>query len=160
MFLKTTKALLSRNFLINTKSPKKFFLVLLIFLISHLVYSQSTAEHLALGEKAFREKKYRQALANFKSALDENPASNKANLGFAKSSLALGSRLDSLNSYKKVLENDPKNKEALSGVAEIMSLEGSSSEALEIVEAGLRDEPYNVILLIERATILLRMGKN
>lgn len=160
MFLKTTKGLLSRIFFIDTKSPKKLYLVLLIFLISHLVYSQSTAEHLALGEKAFREKKYRQALANFKSALDENPASNKANLGFAKSSLALGSRLDSLNSYKKVLENDPKNKEALSGVAEIMSLEGSSSEALEIVEAGLRDEPYNVILLIERATILLRMGKN
>ena len=33
----------------------RLLLVLLIFLISHLVYSQSTAEHLALGEKAFRE---------------------------------------------------------------------------------------------------------
>lgn len=141
-------------------SLRKFLYFFLIFFLFQVLESQSTAEHLALGEKAYREKKYRQALANFKTALDENPASNKANLGFAKSSLALGSRMDSLNSYKKVLENDPKNKEALSGVAEIMSLEGSHPEALELIELGLRDEPYNVVLLIERATILLRMGRN
>ncbi len=144
----------------SSSSLRKFLYVFIIFFLFQVLESQSTAEHLALGEKAYREKKYRQALANFKTALDENPASNKANLGFAKSSLALGSRMDSLNSYKKVLENDPKNKEALSGVAEIMSLEGSHSEALELIELGLRDEPYNVVLLIERATILLRMGRN
>jgi tetratricopeptide (TPR) repeat protein len=145
---------------VSSLSLRKFLYIFLLFFLFQILESQSTAEHLALGEKAYREKKYRQALANFKTALDENPASNKANLGFAKSSLALGSRIDSLNSYKKVLENDPKNKEALSGVAEIMSLEGSHPEALEVIEMGLRDEPYNVVLLIERATILLRMGRN
>ena len=141
-------------------SIKKLIPYLILFSILNVLHSQSTAEYLAIGEKAYRERKYRQALANFKSALDENPASNRANLGFAKSSLALGSRVDSLNSYKKVLEADSKNKEAVAGVAEIMSLEGLNQEALDVVENALKEEPYNVILLIERATILLRMGKN
>lgn len=153
--------LLKQNSIFYLSLPGLILIIasVLLSLVSE-VYTQSTAEYLALGEKAYREKKYRQALANFKSALDENPSSSKANLGFAKSSLALGSRVDSLNSYKKVLETDPKNKEALGGVSEIMSLEGSHDEALDLVEAGLREEPYNVILLVQRATILLRMGRS
>lgn len=142
----------------SPKTIKRIFVFLI--LVPTLVFADSINEFLTRGEKFYREKNYRQALGQFKFAIDLNPNSNRAHLGYAKTSLALGSRLDSLNSYKKVLESEPKHKEALSGVAEITSLEGAHSEALELIEEGLKEEPYNSILLIERATILLRMGKS
>jgi tetratricopeptide (TPR) repeat protein len=135
-----------------------FFFIL--FFCYNTIFSETVAEYLNQGEALYKEKNYRQALSSFRSAIHINPDSKRSLMGFAKSSLALGSLEDAKISYKKVLEKDPKNKEAQAGVAEILSLEEKHFEALEILEAGLKDEPYNPLLLVTRATIYLRMGKS
>jgi thioredoxin-like negative regulator of GroEL len=144
-------------------SPKiisiTLFLCFYFFNFQNL-FSEGIVDHLNKGEKFYRERNFRQALGQFKSAIDINSNSSKAHMGYAKSSLALGSLEDSLVSYKKVLENEPKNREAISGLAEVLSLSGNHNEGIELVEAALKEEPYNPILLIQRATILLRMGKS
>lgn len=117
-------------------------------------------EYLQKGEKLYKEKNYREALNHFKEALEENPNSTKANLGFAKTSLALGSLGDASNSYKFVLNAEPNHKEAITGYSEVLSLQGKNKEALAIIEEALKQEPYNRLLLLQKSSILLRMKRN
>lgn len=55
---------------------------------------------------------------------------------------------------------DSKNKDAIAGLAEIQADLGKSKEALELIESALKEEPYNPELLLARAYVLLKAGKN
>ncbi|MDX1960825.1 MAG: tetratricopeptide repeat protein [Leptospiraceae bacterium] len=139
---------------------KTINLVLLLSALSSGINSETVSNYLKLADASYKEKHYRQALSYYRSAMHLNPDSSKSILGFAKSSLALGSLEDAKLSFLKILDKDKKNKDAISGLGEIYSLEGKFEESLSILEEGLRDEPYNPTLLITRATVYLRMGKN
>ncbi|MCB1177719.1 MAG: tetratricopeptide repeat protein, partial [Leptospiraceae bacterium] len=143
----------------SRKIIRVFLSFLLLIYVSSLS-SETVIEYISNGERLYKEKKYREALNHFKEALEENPSSVKANLGLAKTSLALGSLGDAFNSYKVVLETDPSHKEAITGFSEVLSLQGKNKEALNIIEKALKDEPYNKMLLLQKPKILLRMGRS
>ena len=144
----------------------KSFLVIISFLlfafsfVSIISQEKEAGEYIQLGDKFLKEKNYREALVNYKQALIKNSGSIKANLGFAKSSLFLGSKLDAEAGFKRTLELDSKNKDAIAGLAEIQADLGKSKEALELIESALKEEPYNSELLLARAYVLLKAGKN
>ena len=144
----------------------KSFLVFIAFLVfsssfvSIISQEKEAGEYIQLGDKFLKEKNYREALVNYKQALIKNSGSIKANLGFAKSSLFLGSKLDAEAGFKRTLELDSKNKDAIAGLAEIQADLGKSKEALELIESALKEEPYNPELLLARAYVLLKAGKN
>jgi tetratricopeptide (TPR) repeat protein len=144
----------------------KSFLVIISFLlfafsfVSIISQEKEAGEYIQLGDKFLKEKNYREALVNYKQALIKNSGSIKANLGFAKSSLFLGSKLDAEAGFKRTLELDSKNKDAIAGLAEIQADLGKSKEALELIESALKEEPYNPELLLARAYVLLKAGKN
>ena len=144
----------------------KSFLVFIAFLVfsssfvSIISQEKEAGEYIQLGDKFLKEKNYREALVNYKQALIKNSGSIKANLGFAKSSLFLGSKLDAEAGFKRTLELDSKNKDAIAGLAEIQADLGKSKEALELIESALKEEPYNSELLLARAYVLLKAGKN
>lgn len=138
---------------------KIFYFLIFSFSISIFSVEKETSEYLTLGDKNYANKNFREALANYKTALTKNSGSIRANLGFAKTSYHLGSRVDAESGYKKALEIDSKNKEAISGLAEVYADYGKYSESLDLIEAGLKDDPYNQILLIARASVLLKSGK-
>lgn len=150
----------------KSKLNKRFFLLLgifsiLVFLNSPIVSQEKEAgEYILIGEKFLKERNYREALVNYKSALTKNSGSIKANLGFAKSSLFLGSRLDAELGFKRTLELDSKNKEAIAGLAEIQADLGKFNDAEGLLEKALKEEPYNPVLLLARASVLLKAGKN
>lgn len=122
--------------------------------------SKDIIAQLALGEKFYKEKNYKQSRMHYKLAMDINPGSIKAHMGYARVSLLLGAKKEALNSFKKILDNDPKNKEALAGVVEVLAEEEKFDEAMKLLEDGLKDEPYHPLLLLTRASVLLKMGKN
>ncbi|MBK7053615.1 MAG: hypothetical protein IPH52_00985 [Leptospiraceae bacterium] len=144
----------------------KSFLVFIAFLVfsssfvSIISQEKEAGEYIQLGDKFLKEKNYREALVNYKQTLIKNSGSIKANLGFAKSSLFLGSKLDAEAGFKRTLELDSKNKDAIAGLAEIQADLGKSKEALELIESALKEEPYNPELLLARAYVLLKAGKN
>jgi predicted Zn-dependent protease len=140
---------------------KKIFLLLSLILLVFSLSSQEkeTSDYLALADKNYINKNYRESLANYKAALIKNAGSIRANLGYAKSSIALGSRGDAEIGYKKTLELDPNNREAICGLAEILADFGKYKEALDIVENNLKEDPYNQNLLLCRASVLLKSGR-
>ncbi|MCB1191296.1 MAG: tetratricopeptide repeat protein [Leptospiraceae bacterium] len=137
------------------------FSICLFFITFHVVgdlFAKEVSKHIEEGEKYFQDKSYRQALSQYQLAIAKNPGSLRAHLGFAKSSLRLGSKADALNSFKKVLELDPKNSEAIAGVAEILSLDGNFQDAIRLIKVGLNDNPYDPLLIKSEAAILLKKG--
>ena len=128
-----------------------------IFFCSN-VYANSIYEYLSKADKFYNSKDYKQALIQYKAAIEVNPNSSKAHLGFAKTSLALGYLGDAKTSFEKVLQLIPKNKEALAGLAETLSLQGKHKAGLEIIENALKEEPYNPVLILTQPKIYLRMG--
>jgi tetratricopeptide (TPR) repeat protein len=136
-------------------------LVILLLLVGFETFSQDkeTNEYLNIADKNFVAKNYRESLANYKIALTKNPGSIRANLGYAKSSLHLGSRQDAEFGFKKTLELDSKNRDAIIGLAEIISDYGNYNEALKLVEDTLKEDPYHQGLLLSRANLLLKSGK-
>ena len=112
-------------------------------IISIFPREKEAGEYILLGEKFLKEKNYRESLVNYKAALLKNPGSIKANIGFAKSSLFLGSKLDAELGFKRTLELDSKNREAIAGLAEIQADLGKYKEAEELLEKSLKEEPYN-----------------
>ena len=140
----------------------KFISILLLSvfpLISIISREKEAGEYILLGDKLLKEKNYREALVNYKLALTKNPGSIKANLGFAKSSLSLGSKLDAEVGFKRTLELDSKNREAIAGLADIQADLGKFKEAQELLETSLKEEPYNQELLLARISVLLKGGK-
>ncbi|MBK8395140.1 MAG: tetratricopeptide repeat protein [Leptospiraceae bacterium] len=128
-------------------------------IISIFPREKEAGEYILLGEKFLKEKNYRESLVNYKAALLKNPGSIKANIGFAKSSLFLGSKLDAELGFKRTLELDSKNREAIAGLAEIQADLGKYKEAEELLEKSLKEEPYNQELLLARISVLLKAGK-
>ena len=147
---------------LNFTSKLLLICMLLSFSPFQLLLSQEkeAGEYIQLGDKFLKEKNYREALVNFKQALLKNSGSIKANLGFAKSSFFLGSKLDAEIGFKRTLELDAKNKEAIAGLAEIQADMGKFKEAQELLESSLKEEPYSPELLLARAYVLLKAGKN
>lgn len=127
---------------------------------SLLSQEKEAGEYIQIADRFLKEKNYREALVNYKQALIKNTGSIKANLGFAKSSFFLGSKLDAESGFKRTLELDSKNKEAIAGLAEIQADLGKFKEAEELLENALKEEPYNPDLLLARAYVLLKAGKN
>lgn len=136
---------------------KKNFLLLFLLLCSS-IYANSIYEYLSKADQLYNSKDYKQALIQYKSAIDINPNSSKAHLGFAKTSLVLGYLGDAKTSFEKVLQLTPKNKEAIAGLAEVLSLQGKHKEGLELIENALKEEPYSPVLILEQPKIYLRMG--
>lgn len=137
-----------------------YILLCLCGLISLAAQDKEAGEYIQLGEKFLKEKNYREALVSYKQALIKNPGSIRANLGFAKSSLNLGSKQDAETGFKRTLELDSKNREAIAGLAEIQADLGKYKEAMDLLESSLKEEPYNPELLLARAYVLLKAGKN
>lgn len=135
----------------------KYLAFITIFLSIH-ISGKEVKDHIEEGEMFFKERRYRQALSQYQLALSKNPSSLRAHLGFAKSSLKLGSKADALNSFKKVLELDNKNSEAISGIAKILTMDGNYQKAIELVKVGLNENPYNSLLIKSEAAILLEKG--
>lgn len=135
-------------------------LILFIGIFPLAAQEKEAGEYIQLGEKYLKDKNYREALVSYKQALIKNPGSIRANLGFAKSSLHLGSKQDAESGFKRTLELDAKNKEAVAGLAEIQADLGKHKEAIELIEKSLKEEPYNPELLLARAYVLLKAGKN
>lgn len=137
---------------------KKNYLILLLTFLCLSVHANSIYEYLSKAEQFYNSKDYKQALIQYKSAIEVNPNSSKAHLGFAKTSLILGYLGDAKTSFERVLELTPKNKEAIVGLAEVLSLQGKHKEGLELIVKNLKEEPYNPVLILEEAKIYLRMG--
>jgi predicted Zn-dependent protease len=145
---------------------RKYIIISFIVLVFSISFSsllsqeKEAGEYIQIADKFLKEKNYREALVNYKQALIKNTGSIKANLGFAKSSFFLGSKLDAESGFKRTLELDSKNKEAIAGLAEIQADLGKFKEAEELLENALKEEPYNPDLLLARAYVLLKAGKN
>lgn len=145
---------------------RKYIIISFIVLVFSISFSsllsqeKEAGEYIQTADKFLKEKNYREALVNYKQALIKNTGSIKANLGFAKSSFFLGSKLDAESGFKRTLELDSKNKEAIAGLAEIQADLGKFKEAEELLENALKEEPYNPDLLLARAYVLLKAGKN
>ncbi|HMV78468.1 MAG TPA: tetratricopeptide repeat protein [Leptospiraceae bacterium] len=144
----------------------RYFFIILLFAVP--IFSEnrdgrpvkSAAELIREGDSFYREKNYRRALGSYKAALEVNSGSNSALLGYAKSSLQVGSVEDARTAFKIVVDKDHSNNDALAGYADALSRSDKHADALKVLEKRMETDPYNPGLLMIRAEILLRMGKN
>ncbi|MCE9501733.1 MAG: tetratricopeptide repeat protein, partial [Leptospira sp.] len=140
-------------------SRVNFYLILSLFIAIIEISPGDISEDLRAGEENFKKRDYKSALRNYKSAISINPSSKKALLGFAKSSVVIGSKDDAKEAFQKLLSIDPKNKEAALGLIGLLTNERKFDEALKLISIHLEDDKYNPDLLASEADIYLRMGK-
>jgi len=144
------KIIISRILILFLIFPKPFQLFL---------FSQETIPLLEEGERLFQSGDYRKSLTFWLQALQSNPNSSKALLGYAKTSLMLNSISDAEMSYRKVLSLNPDSTEAISGIGTVLSLKGMYPEARKYLEENLRKFPNDSHILFALANVYQDSGK-
>jgi Tfp pilus assembly protein PilF len=89
------------------------------------------------GEKSFSKGDFKDALADLKKAVSENPDSFKAHFLLAKSYEALGQLDNALSEYQKAAELDPKNAEVHYNLALLYKEKGDAKKAISELEESI-----------------------
>ena len=113
----------------------------------------------ALGEAYDQLKKYKQAIAAYRSAAEMEPGDLRTVDALAQSLLSDNQLDEALKQYQMLLKADPDNSGALIRVAEIERRQGKFPEALETVRNVLKKEPENLQAGFTEGTLLDAMGR-
>lgn len=104
---------------------------------------QAIAEHLKRGEDYQNDKKYAEAVIEYKNVLQIDPNHAGAHYGLAKSQLQLGHAKEGFWELREAVRLDPKNHDAAVQFAQIAIYAGELEEALKRADAILADDPKN-----------------
>jgi tetratricopeptide (TPR) repeat protein len=143
----------------NIKFKILIFVLIGSMVLSYSIFSLETIEEIEEGNKYFQQGNYRKALTHFLSAKEQNPNSTKALLGYAKTSLALGSIRDARISYERCLVLNPKEIEAMAGIGRVLVHENKLNESRSYLENQLKQKPNDPILILSLAETFEAMNK-
>ena len=93
------------------------------------------------GERSFSKGAFKDALADLKKAVEDNPESFKAHYLLAKSYEALGQLDKALPEYQRAAKLDPKNAEVHYNLALLYKEEGDAKKAISELEESIRIFP-------------------
>lgn len=147
-----------REDILFLKLTKNLILLLLIIYLSTTIHSESL-QNIEIAENFYQEGDYKKSLTYWLKALQSNPNSTKAMLGYAKTSLQLNSTQDALTYYNKVLKIDPNNTEAQAGYGMVLLYQNKPNEAREYLEESLKKNPNDIYLLLSIAEVFIELGK-
>lgn len=133
----------------------RFLFPVVVLLISYLalsspgvLYAENVIEEIRLGKELHEKKNYRKSLTHFLKALESNPNSTQALIGYGNSSLALGSFRDALLSFEKALKFSPTATEAMAGIGLVYANQGKLSESISYLEQKMDSHPNDSYLLL------------
>ena len=104
---------------------------------------QALNDHLKRGDDYSNEKKWAEAIIEYKNVLQIDPNSATAHYGLAKAFLQLGQAKEAFWELRETVRLDPKNQDAAVQFAQISIYAGEFEEALKRVDAVIADNPKN-----------------
>jgi tetratricopeptide (TPR) repeat protein len=104
---------------------------------------QVVAEHFKRGEEYSNDKKWAEAVIEYKNVLQVDPNNAEAHYGLAKAFLQLGQAKEGFWELRETVRLDPKNQEAAVQFGQISIYAGEFEEALKRADAVLADNPQN-----------------
>jgi tetratricopeptide (TPR) repeat protein len=102
---------------------------------------QAIAAHLKRGDEYQANKKYAEAVIEYKNALQIDPNQSNAHFGLAKSFLQLGQAKEGFWELRETVRLDPKNHDAVLQFAQIAIYAGELEEALKRADAVIAEDP-------------------
>ncbi|MCC5813184.1 MAG: tetratricopeptide repeat protein [Leptospira sp.] len=136
-------------------------IAILLSLVICLGFSVSaeTLEDIKLADEFYQSQNYRKALTHYLNALESNPNSTTALVGYGYTSLALNSLNDANQAFKKALKLDSKNTKAMSGIGLVLLKQDKGVEARNYLESELKNKSYDQNLLLALAEVYEGLGK-
>lgn len=126
------------------REKRKFFLVLVIItLLSSVAYGEERAEdYNRKGLEHYREKKYEEAITEFKKAIewDANYVPAHYNLGLLYSEEDVHRYPEAIEEFRKAIDLNPEDRNAYRRLALVYKLQGRYEEAIEEYERALEIE--------------------
>ena len=102
---------------------------------------QAVAEHIKRGEEYSKEKKWAEAIIEYKNVLQIDPNRADAHYGLAKAFLQLGQAKEGFWELRETVRLDPKNHDAAVQFGQISIYAGELEEALKRAEAVIAEDP-------------------
>ena len=100
----------------------------------------SAARLEVLGDEAFAQGRYQEALANYEAALEKTPNDADAHYDYGLALLALGRPLEARESFAVAHDIEPENEAYLAGLVDALVEGGRDDRALELLEGLANDE--------------------
>ena len=104
---------------------------------------QALSEHLKRGEEYSNEKKWAEAIIEYKNVLQIDPNRADAHYGLAKAFLQLGQAKEGFWELRETVRLDPKNQEAAVQFGQISIYAGEFEEAMKRAESVIAENPKN-----------------
>jgi len=141
------------------KSLLLFLIVIMLFSTISACFAQDAQGAFKKGMKLFRDKKFRQAISSFDSALGSNKSFVKAYVFRGLSYFMLEDHLKAINDLNKALQMDPENVTALFGRGQAYLFIGKSKEAIVDFSSVLTKQPENALSHLQRGICYYRLGE-
>ncbi|MBN1899418.1 MAG: tetratricopeptide repeat protein [Spirochaetes bacterium] len=129
------------------------FLLLSLFVLITIVYSQTALEFYDQAEDLFKDGNYKEALYYYKKSLEKNPYYSKALFKIGRCYTMLDDPASAKKYYEKVLKTDPNHVGAMNSLGYLALDRNKLSDALKFFKKALKLSPLDYESLIGAADV-------
>jgi tetratricopeptide (TPR) repeat protein len=111
-------------------------------------FSRTPEQYFASGEKYFAQKRFKEAIVEFRNAIQKNPSFGKARYKLAESYAQTGDSADAINAFREYVRAGdllPNDNEAQLKAGQMLLMAGRSEEAKACAERVLKRDPRHVL---------------